>query len=425
LEGSNQVEVNCRVEVNCTVTGQLPPRPAAIELNLTGDVAERSGLFDVGYFSLFTCLEELLFHRSDGTHRCVSEAIFRTVLRGDALPVRSEQDASETGRALAECALQICSILNLPVNPLSIEWKTIGDNTNEVKVSFQGDEAAPIFVSLKTDHLEQHQLNMGLRQKQTCRRRESFPNGDSVIVSKLVVSCSSGLRGPSLHPRLPGNDASGRVAYLQRLLKARGFVCTEAAAIALLDMWAPQGPDLVQVILRDDVWCDQLAFLQQNKNRLLDVLEDTLRTCSLLSSLKSANIGVTQSSMNFMEYPHTPPEPGMRLSSANPQHSFLININFDAAGNIALTLAKTEGAESPRKGRPFGGIRLDHLLRDQINYDGEGESGDEGVDEDEDVRDGESGDEGVDEDEGGDEDADVHHGVTLVRSYTFISWAIS
>jgi hypothetical protein len=72
------------------------------------------------------------------------------------------------------------------------------------------------------------------------------------------------------------------LAYLQRFLtrKARGFVCTKMTVKDILDMWGPQGPDVVQRILRDDFWYNQLAFVQHYKNPLVDAFEDLVRIAS-------------------------------------------------------------------------------------------------------------------------------------------------
>ncbi len=97
--------------------GRLPPRPAEIKYGLTGDVAERSDPFDVGYFSYLNCIEELLFLGRTERKPCVeSIAKFRIVTNESVL--RFEED--DIGQALTKSTRQICTIFNIPLDDLSM-----------------------------------------------------------------------------------------------------------------------------------------------------------------------------------------------------------------------------------------------------------------------------------------------------------------
>ena len=116
-------------------------RPAEIKYVLNGDVADRSGLFHVGYFSLLHCFEELLFRRGDlGEAPCVeSTTTFRNVMDDNGSPSEIQ--------AFTESITQVCSILNVRVKEQSLHSEMDG---NTFRVAFKlEDHENTIVVVLK------------------------------------------------------------------------------------------------------------------------------------------------------------------------------------------------------------------------------------------------------------------------------------
>ena len=413
LTTGRHYQLHCVLEVTCKVIGPLPPGTAEIKYELTGDVADRSGLFEVGYYSLLKCFDELLFRgRAQREEPCVeSIAKFRT-MTNRKVPRFDIQ-------ALKEATTQICSILNLPVDNNSITFTIDGDNTFEMTFKLENNETTEsIFVQFNTVHEGLHQMRayQGNRTKQiSLCRSDSFPYNTIALDGQLSVRCKGGLQ----HLRLPFpvEDASGRIAYFQKVLKARGFVCTEMTVKDLLNMCGTGGPNQVQLILQEHKWCNQLAFVQQNKNLLMDTIEDVIRTASLLASAQARSVEMAQTSMKMTEFPHTEPERGLTFISEHSKPPFYCCIDLDSAGNIALNLSTQERVIMSRIGRPLGGIRLAHGARIQATnaaskeevQSTNGDSEEEDVDESEDDPRADS-----DEDENEDEDG------VLVHSCTFI-----
>jgi len=405
------------VTVTSTVNGQLPPRPAPKQFQLTGNVSERSGLQDIGYLSFMLSLQELLYrpeHRnlnSAGEPQpcCESNAKFRTVANSDVHSLK-EGDKS---RALAEVTKQICSMCNIAVCEPSITSRNNGNNTTEVNLRLGEGNTDLLSVTLTSDRLELYKIHSGTRAKQAprARTRPRLPYGEIVNDHILTVSCSpGGLR----HLRQP-EDASGRIAYLQKHLKTRDIVCTETTARDLLHMCCPDGPDLgpVQLILRDDTWSHQVAFVQQNKNPLMDMIQDLWQTAHLLSNARlPPDFEMTQDSTEMHAWPHTPA--GGELVFRCEKSPFCCRINLDSAGYIVMNLARS--LQEPFAGRPLGGIRLAQRLhrradtgnavgdRDDAGDASGDESAGDDVDEGGDSQDSQEEDVGEGEDGGEDED---------------------
>ena len=123
IQGTSVLRRNCRLEVACTVVGQLPPRPAAIKYSLTGDVPERRCLFDAGYFSLLKSVEELLFCKGalDGRPCCESITKFRTVTNRNVQCFEEDDinralTKSANLNLLGLAAKQVFSIYNIEID---------------------------------------------------------------------------------------------------------------------------------------------------------------------------------------------------------------------------------------------------------------------------------------------------------------------
>ena len=221
------------------------------------------------------------------------------------------------------------------------------------------------------------------------------------------------------------DDASGRTAYLQNYLKARGCVCNEMTVKALLDLCSTRpvagGTDQVQLILREDVWGDLVMFLQQNKTRLMDTLEDFFRTASLLACAKPCSVEIAHTSFKWTEYPHFGHEDGLTFFSENSPHELYCRINLDSSGNIVLHLSRLKYKILSCIGRPLGGIRLAHGARIQPTNAASKEEvqSTNGDSEEEDVD--ESGEGHADEDDPrADSNKDEDGPGVLVHSCTFI-----
>jgi len=407
------------VTVTSTVNGQLPPRPAPKQFQLTGNVSERSGLQDIGYLSFMLSLQELLYrpeHRnlnSAGEPQpcCESNAKFRTVANSDVQSLK-EGDKS---RALEEVTKQICSMCNIAVCEPSITSRNNGNNTTEVNLRLGERDKDFLRVTLTSNPLELYQIHTGNRYKQTARgrARPRLPYGEIVNDHSLTVSCSpGGLR----HLRQP-EDASGRIAYLQMHLKTRDIVCTETTARDLLHMCCPERLDLgpVQLILQDDTWSHQVAFVQQNKNPLMDMIQDLWQTAHLLSNARlppdfEMKQDSTERYAQRHAWPHTPA--GGELVFRCEKSPFCCRIKLDCAGYIVMNLARS--LDESLAGSPLGGIRLAqrlHRRADTGNAVGDrGDAGDASGDEsagDDDDEGGDSQEEDVGEGEDGGEDEDV------------------
>lgn len=263
---------------------------------------------------------------------CESNAKYRTVANSDVQSLE-EDDKS---RALAEVTKQVCSICNIAVCEPSITSRKKGNSTTEVNLRLEERNTDFLCVTLTSDRLELYKNHPGLRAKQAprARTRTTLPYGEIVNDHSLTVSCSPGeLR----HLRQRSEDASGRIAYLQKHLKTRGIVCTERIARDLLHMCCPDGPDLspVQLILQDDTWSDQVAFVQQNKNQLMDMIQDLWQTAHLLSCARlPPDFEMTQDSMEIHLWPHTPA--GGELVFRCEKSPFCCRINLDSAGYIVI-----------------------------------------------------------------------------------------
>ena len=408
-EGEYHPEFDCKLEVTCKVIGPLSLRLAEIKYVLNGDVADRSGLFHVGYFSLLHCFEELLFRRGAcGEAPCVeSTATFRSVTDDNGSPFEIQ--------AFTECITQVCSILNVRADEQSF-LKEIDGNTFRVAFKLE-DHENHIVVEFKSDRVKSHQERAyhgnRIKQRPSYPGRSqslSFPHNTIAFDGQLSVHCKDGLQ--HVRPPFPVDDASGRTAYLQNYLKARGCVCNEMTVKALLDLCSTRpvagGPDQVQLILREDVWGDLVMFLQQNKTRLMDTLEDFFRTASLLACAKPCSVEIAHTSFKWTEYPHFGHEDGLTFFSENSPHEFYCRINLDSAGNIVLHLSRHKHKILLCIGRPLGGIRLAHgALIQPTNADSEEEADDENGDDHEDP----SSDD-ADSDE--DEDAVLVHACTFI-----------
>jgi hypothetical protein len=186
IERGAYFQPDCILEVACTVIGRLPPRPAEMKYGLTGDVAERSGLFDVGYFS--EMYRRIVLRKS-----CVeSIAKIRTVANESVL--RFEEH--DIGQALTESTRQICSIFNFPLDDQSMICTDNGDNLFELTFLLEDHKSDPIRVKFKTDRVELHQKrDNGLQIKKTASHRAlSFPYDTIALDGHLSVCCSGGLQ---------------------------------------------------------------------------------------------------------------------------------------------------------------------------------------------------------------------------------------
>ena len=180
-------------------------------------------------------------------------------------------------------------------------------------------------------------------------------------------------------------------------------------------MCCPDRLDLgpVQLILQDDTWSHQVAFVQQNKNPLMDMIQDLWQTAHLLSNARlppAPDFEMKQDSTEMHAWPHTPA--CGELVFRCEKSSFCCRINLDSAGYIVMNLARS--LEEPCAGRPLGGIRLAerlHRRADTGNAVGDrGDAGDASGDEsagDDDDEGGDSQEEDVGEGEDGGEDEDV------------------
>jgi hypothetical protein len=119
----------------------------------------------------------------------------------------------------------------------------------------------------------------------------------------FTVNCSPrGLR--HLYPFSPGEDDSGRVAYIQKILcMQRHRKDSEGPA---RQVRFKQGAlDTVQLILQEDFWSEHVAFVQQNKNLLMDMIQDLWQTVNLLSCARSPPVEMTQNSRSLRHWPYT------------------------------------------------------------------------------------------------------------------------
>jgi hypothetical protein len=61
----------------------------------------------------------------------------------------------------------------------------------------------------------------------------------------------------------------------------------------------------VKLIVQEDVWSCQVAFLQQNKSRIMDTIQDLWQLLNLLSSATCPPVELTQNSVDSDHWQHT------------------------------------------------------------------------------------------------------------------------
>jgi hypothetical protein len=194
-----------------------------------------------------------------------------------------------------------------------IECRKEGETT---ELNLQLGEGDFLRIQHIPNRLESWPNQGGGRVKQTVRMlerdrtRESFPDGDFIDDHSLTVRCSPDGLWPS-YLSSPGVKASGRVSYLHQYLKIRGCLCPEKTAGALLDMSvshlvrSENFMNPVQLILQEDIWSRQVVFLQQNKSRIMDMIQDLWQLLNLLSSAACPPVELTQNSADSYQWPNT------------------------------------------------------------------------------------------------------------------------
>ena len=105
-----------------------------------------------------------------------------------------------------------------------------------------------------------------------------------IFKSRLIVTCLGGMNIPRRLPfctELVDNDCC-LISYLQMCLHQRGLISTEMAVLRLLEMFSRDPSGRVQLLFQD-AWSHYVAFVEQNKNKLLDIIEDTIYTAIALA----------------------------------------------------------------------------------------------------------------------------------------------
>ena len=119
-----------------------------------------------------------------------------------------------------------------------------------------------------------------------------------------MVTCS-GLMNFRLQQSLstaPEDRYGGLIEYLQRCLHQRGLVATEMVARDMLEAFRLDPGGRVK-LLHQDAWSLHVAFVLLNKNKLLDMIEDTLCTAIALVRANFPSFQIELSDAR-RDYPH-------------------------------------------------------------------------------------------------------------------------
>ena len=327
-----------RVEVACTVNGPLAARPNDIEFSPTGNVVFRSRLGTVGFASLLSCLREMRRSESTVQH-------FREVVQPNSLSKAYFKSNDDAIVAFTEAAKQAMAMLNIAFDPDTIQASAsraqAGGQHVELTIPPLGVERAAITVAFTRTFFDGFE--------RTSRRKPASASGQAAFDERewleapifdiqLMVTCPDRLhfRIQQRFSTAPEDRYGGRIAYLQRCLHQRGLVATEMVVRDMLDAFRPDHGGRVQLLLQD-AWSHHVAFVEQNKSKLLDMIEDTLRTAIALVRADFPSFQIELSDAR-RDYPHQKPLGVMRIGSQQNAEIDCI-IQQDCARNIVLDIS--------------------------------------------------------------------------------------
>jgi len=337
------------------------------------------------------------------------EAVFRHALQPQSEFERVSQDPNSIGRAFQEVTEQCLAVLNIVYDPRAVQ-RIVSGNAGDVvmvvlnvpPVKLGSDLIVVKFSGNYNDNLKHR--HQGLRKKQTARTNPAEFLFPAFFEGSIVVECAHSQPTQGLfkmYGPYPDDRKIGTVQYLMRCFKARGLVCTESIVREAIHMTEHGGR--VQMLLADD-WIRQLAFPTQNKNLLLDLVEDTVLTLLILVRAKFSppKMAIVCASD---EWPHTSPSSPLSIRSQNwDAHA---SLDRDVAGHNILNLSLNFGSGRCNLSalrasvNPLGGINLKFRAAPIRNGDAddEGNAGASGDARDAGEQNGRGG-EDCDEDEG-------------------------
>ena len=424
------------IQVTSVVSGQLSAAVRRATWKCTGDITTRSLLGESGSASLRRIFADLKQGKSE---EHVSVMFRNTVHR--VSPLYRDYGEEDALTAFEEEVKQALAINNLPHGEIQSDFtgsirRDLLFNLNVPSHGSKGDSGNCMTIHFTRGVVETS--NGGGRTKQTSVATPDTRDGlfPRLYDSQLSVHFGSWMlatkdyrtdKGGGWIPETKNScanreDDSGRVSYLLLGLKDRGVVSNESSVRTLLRTMRHCGE--VQLNLGPE-WNPELTFLTQNKNMLLDMVEDLLRTVSLVVSGSTPSFQLFIEGHDSSNFPHTPHWAPVIIRSHSSEVS--CRVSRDVAGQAILSIRNYSGPRIPpsvRSGRgdlkrsraestdeSFGGIRLERGLRgaqvegildavdedesgvdDSADDDGMGEAEEDGED-DEDSYDENSGDE--------------------------------
>jgi len=396
-----------RIQVVCTVNSCLPSRPKDVQFSPTGNAIYRSGLGDVGFFTILSCLHDLdAVERVEQTFRVVEQP--NSLMASQLILGWHPKDAA---LAFVETVKQCMAIENIKFDLDSTIVPNFSQTVNRVEFEIPLlERLGRKVVRFEFTWSSPDGFGQRGRKKGTARHHGTGSFRPAIRDFILVVSRTDDIHPDTRFRMHTEDEYAVRTAYLQRCFHQRGLMATERSVRDMLDSFQRKSHGHVQLIF-DNSWCPSLVFLNQNKNKLLDMIEDTVRTVLALTSADFSLLQIELSGAQRDFPPHQPLDHMRLFFQANDKIDCLIK--QDGARNIVLDVCYYGRINEDRLKVPkaLGGIVLAQaaeapaIQNEQQNVDRvrfeEGEDADDSEEEADDL-------EEEDDVEDGDGDADSH-----------------